>query len=507
MGHYTLALIALFIPEVGENRFIVAALLALVFGPLGLFLTVRLEAGRHGVVEPFIDMVTLLVIVSFVPDIWHYALLVAVVVALAPSIAVSRRSYVLYAGNSLLLIVGMTGIALYHGVENWLVPIGILLAVFPSTLLYSMSLNQQTQEIRARAESLGALRSVAGGVAHDFNNILLSISGSTEVARSLSDNPRIQEALTRILNSTEKATQLTNQLSAFAGERPPEYQSLDLRSEVQAVAQMAASIAPAGVELDVDLPQRALFILGDPGQISQVLLNLTVNAIEAIEDEGQVCIRLFENSGAARIEVQDSGKGIPAAQQESIFEPFVSSKSRGNGLGLAVVKRVVSEHAATISIVSEVGAGTTFTLDLPLVEAPQAHNVEQPEKCILIADDEPPIRAILRHLFENNGYVVYEAEDGEQFVERFAEHINEVCAVVLDVKMPGKTGWQCLSEVRSHIRDLPVLMISGFDPEGRKVDMADPLMKFVAKPFRIAEVQATLAELIDTRTKMVSGQT
>jgi signal transduction histidine kinase/ActR/RegA family two-component response regulator len=502
-GHYMLALIAVLVPEVGENRFVVAGLLAFVFGPLGFLSTIKLDPQKQGSVEPFVDMLTVLVIVSFLPELWSYALIVGVIIALAPSIAIAKASYLLYAANSILLISGMSAIAIYNGVENWFISIGILLAVFPSTLLYAISLNHRTQQIRKKAEQLSALQLVAGGVAHDFNNILTGISGYADFAKTVSaDSPSVQEALGKIQNATVKASQLTNQLIAFAGEKKTEFKPVDVCREVKSVTQMVEGLKPTEVDLSLKLPDAPVYVEGDTSQISQIVLNLAVNAVESISGPGQVDIAVEHDAGKVLIHVKDTGGGIDPALVSNLFEPFVSSKEKGHGLGLAVVKRIISDHKGQLELNGEPGQGTTFTVSLPDTSAPEVAPREKKSvvnQSVLIADDEQPIRAILRQLLENDGYQVFEAEDGTQFVEKFASVKDQLCAVMLDVKMPGKTGWECLEAVREERKDLPVMMISGFDPSGFTLKEPDPAMRFLAKPFRIAEVQALLQELLSTK--------
>lgn len=497
-GHYSLALIALLVPEVGENRLIVAGLLAFLFGPLALLVSLKLDEGRHSTVEPMIDMVTLLVIVFFLPELWFYALIIAVIIALAPSIAISNLSYWYYAANSAVLVVGMTAIALFHEVDGWMIPIAILVAVFPSTFLYSYSLSRTMREMRQRAESLSALQLISGGVAHDFNNILMGIAGYVELAKmGISDAKTLEQTLNKIISSTEKASQLTNQLITFAGNKQIEYKPVDYRREVESIVQSAAGSAKTGIKVSVNLPQEPVFVHGDAIQVSQVVLNLVVNAIDAIETEGQVSVRLTVEDGQAVLEVEDTGTGVEPYKQANIFEPFVSSKERGHGLGLAVARNIVSDHGGDIQLTSELGRGSVFKVRLPAIEV-ESTELQQSNQ-ILIADDEQAIRMILRQLLESAGYEVIEAADGTAFVDLFGELKNELCAVILDVKMPGKTGWQCLEEVRAFSPDLPVLMISGYDPHGPESAGPDEAMQLLAKPFRIAEVRDTISELISRR--------
>lgn len=497
-GHYTLALIAMLVPEVGENRYLVAALLAFFFGPLAFFVSLKLKPGQEGTVEPTIDMITLLVIVALMPELWLYGLIIGVVIALAPSIAISEMSYRYYAANSALLILGLTAIAIYHEVESWLIPIAILVAVFPSTVTYSYSLNQRTQEIRRRAESLSALQLISGGIAHDFNNILMGIAGYAEFARTSAANPdSVQEAVKRIIGSTTKASQLTNQLITFAGNKQIEFKPVDYRREVKSISHSAEGSLRREVNLSVELPDSPVFINGDAVQLGQVVLNLVVNAIESIEGEGDVTVRLSTRDEMAVLEVSDTGSGIEPDRQATIFEPFVSGKERGHGLGLAVVKNIVDEHNGHIQLESKVGEGTLFRVEFPALEVAPEVATRSSTK-ILVADDEQAIRMILRQTLEGEGYEVLEAEDGTAFFTLFEDEGEDACAVILDIKMPGKTGWQCLDMIRETRPELPVLIVSGYDPHGPMADKPDPAMRVLSKPFRIGEIKDTIAQMIAT---------
>ena len=497
-GHYGIALTAFLVPAVGENRMTVAALLAFVIAPGLFFLALKFNFSKSALIDPLVDMFTLLILCSFLPELWHPALLLGVVIALAPSMSVAEKAYRFYSVLIAILIVGMTGIAVFHELKDWLLPIIALIAIYPSVVLYAYGKSLEDEELKAKADALSALQVLSGGVAHDFNNILTGISGYAEFAKTSGIEPRATErALDKILDSAERASLLTRQLMSFSEVQKHQLVAVDIGREVRTVADMLDPSLDSDIKIKLDLPQDIVVAKGDPVQLHQVLLNLMLNAVEASKSPGVIRVKVETSQDKVQIEVADDGEGIPSSVKDSLFQPFVTSKAKGHGLGLAVVKNIVEEHQGTVDVVSNVGMGARFIVRLPKAHTAESESVEAQTtvNTILIADDEKPIRVILRQVMEMDGYDVIEAEDGNRFLELFDLHHEEICAVVLDIKMPGKTGWQCLDEVRRVAPNLPALIISGYDPEGPNIERPDRAMKFIAKPFRIAEVKKAMQEL------------
>jgi signal transduction histidine kinase/ActR/RegA family two-component response regulator len=476
----------------------VAALLAFVIAPSMFFLALKFDFSKSALIDPLVDMFTVLIIVGFLPELWHPALLLGVVIALAPSMSVAEKAYRFYSALIAILIVGMTGIAVFYQLDNWQLPILALVAVYPSVVLYAYGKSLHDQEIRAKADALSALQVLSGGVAHDFNNILTGISGYAEFAKSYDFEQRATErALDKIIDSAERASLLTRQLMSFSEVQKNQLVAVDIGREVRAVADMLNPGLDSDIKIKLDIPPDAVVAKGDPVQLHQVLLNLMLNAVEASKNSGVIRVKVEASNDKVQIEVSDDGEGIPSSVKDSLFQPFVTSKAKGHGLGLAVVKNIVEEHQGTVDVVSNVGIGARFIVRLPIASEPQSEPSEalSAANTILLADDEKPIRVILRQVLEMDGYTVIEAEDGNRFLELFEAQQEEICAVVLDIKMPGRTGWQCLDEVRRVSPNLPALIISGYDPEGPNIERPDHAMKFIAKPFRIAEVKKAIQEL------------
>lgn len=504
-GHYGLALVCFFVPSAGDNRLLVAGLLAFIIGPIVFLFSLRANSDASAWVDPLVDLITLLVVMSFLPHFWHLGLVLGVVIAQAPSMGFAGHSTRRYITTMLILVVGMSLIGTIHQVPDWYLPILVLTAVYPAVVMYHYSQHLRVRDMRQKADSLSALQLLSGGVAHDFNNILTAISGYAEFAKGTGYEPQATErVLNKIIESSERARLLTQQLISFAGDKPRVAEAVDIGAVVRSIAEMLES-THSDAKCEIDVTDSEALALGDPVKLHQVLLNLMINGVEASKSDGVVLVKVSRVSEFIQIEVADEGEGILDSVKNTMFQPFVSSKAHGHGLGLAVVKNIVDEHNGSIDVVSNVGMGARFIVRLPSTEMePTLAVLAGTANTILIADDEKPIRVILRQVFETEGFEVLEAEDGLQFVDLFEKNRDELCLVVLDIKMPGRTGWQCLDDVRQVMPDLPALMISGYDPDGPTLERPDFATKFMSKPFRIAEVKNAIYGLLDAKKRSPS---
>ncbi|MFT4797244.1 MAG: signal transduction histidine kinase/ActR/RegA family two-component response regulator [Sulfitobacter sp.] len=518
VGHLGIALTALLMPALGENRLIVAGLLAFVIAPAVLFLTLRFNSERSAWVDPLMDLFTVLGIVAFMPEFWHLALLVGVVISQAPVMALAKRSYWRFASCMAILLLGMSAIAWVQNVENWQLSILVLVAVYPSVLLFAYSQSLRSRKIQQKAEAFSALQLLSSGVVHDFNNILTAISGYAKFSKTSGLEPLATErALEKIIESAEQAKLLTEQLMSFSGDNKRAFVTVDVSQEVISIAEMLATTLRVDIKIIIEPSDQSVIVKGDPVKLHQVLLNLMMNAVEASNAYGVVRVKVSQINSSVQIEVADDGEGISNTIKKTMFQPFFTTKRTGHGLGLAVVKSFVDEHHGTIDVVSNVGMGTRFVVRLPGLESEASgakklitkatdqqasdHKVRHEKNLILIADDESPIRMILRQVLEMQGFEVLEAEDGNRFGELFKQHQAKICLVVLDVKMPGRSGWQCLDQARGFVPGLPALIVSGYDPEGPTIQCPDYALKFLAKPFGIAEVRQAVVDLLEPDDK------
>lgn len=347
----------------------------------------------------------------------------------------------------------------------------------------------ELQEQLRRAAKLEALGVLAGGVAHDFNNVLFTILANAEFALDLiPDDSEGIEFLQEIIVASQRAGGFCRQMLAYAGRGSYQPQLLDLRNLVPQVDGLVHAALSKKVTLRVEQPDTPALIDGDENQLLQVLLNLVTNAADAIGNrEGTIVVsttaRSYDESALTRfvpatdlapgefweLTVSDTGCGMDEATAARIFDPFYTTKDSGRGLGLAATQGIIARHRAAIALDSVVGEGTTFTVlfpvsvDKPLLapETPTAREVAVPKR-ILVADDEDGLRSILCRRLRRNGFDVVEAADGQQALERFEETPGSFDCILLDLSMPKLSGDEVFQAMRATRPDLPVLLMSGY---------------------------------------------
>ncbi|HOA74680.1 MAG TPA: PAS domain S-box protein [Phycisphaerae bacterium] len=374
-----------------------------------------------------------------------------------------------------------------------------------------------------RLESLGVL---AGGVAHDFNNLLTAVMGSASLARSAvgADSP-VGEYLAHIESAAQQAADLARQLLAYSGKGKFVLTTFDLRSAVQETDSLLRVSIGKSVKLDVELGAVPLYVRGDPGQVRQIVMNLVINAAEAVgEEPGAVSVRTSEielsggpvsgqvsegSLAAGRyvcLEVRDTGPGMDEQTKSRIFEPFFSTKATGRGLGLAAVLGIVRGHRGALSVDTAPGRGTTFRVFLPLSPQPTPDEVvEQMSDAapsmsggtVLVVDDEESVRTVARIILEDSGFNVLTAADGYEGVELFRDHADEVRVVLLDMTMPRMSGREALAAMRQLRPEVRVLLSSGFDEQEATGELAENRFTgFMHKPYRADQLLRKVREMM-----------
>ncbi len=383
---------------------------------------------------------------------------------------------------------------------------------------------QQTQ----RLESLGIL---AGGIAHDFNNLLTGMLGNASLARELlPSDSELHEFLRPIEKSAEHAAQLCQQMLAYAGKGGTVRGPLDLNDLIRDSADLIKLAASRRVNLKVEYGSSLPPVVGDAGQLRQVLLNLIQNASEALGGEhGSVTIRTRAGKGPPTLsddmtwsgeriageyvclEVTDTGCGMSPATRARIFEPFFTTKFTGRGLGLSAVHGIVKQHGGAMCVWSREGQGTTFALYLPsgldlaladlgddrvtLTDTPPPA-----KKVALLAEDESPIRTLAAVALRGLGFTVAEAADGRAAVELFRANPRQFSLAVLDIVMPELDGCEVLVELREARPDLPVVVVSGYSEFDLSDVLSDPLVRFLPKPFRPNDLTSCVRQVLQPRT-------
>ena len=342
-----------------------------------------------------------------------------------------------------------------------------------------------------QSQKMEGIGQLAGGVAHDFNNILTAIIGYGSLAgMRLKNDEKTTQYLEQILAAAERAAHLTHGLLAFSRKQIITPKPADLNGIVKNVEKMLARLISEEIELRPRLSAEDLIVTVDSGQIDQVIINLATNARDAMPEGGSLIIETsrfemtedychshgFGTVGYyALLTVSDSGQGMDDATQARIFEPFYTTKEvgKGTGLGLSIVYGIVKQHNGFVTVYSEKGTGTTFQIYLPLAAgeaAPQRPAEEMAgikggDETILVVEDNREVRDLTLLLLEQNGYRVIEAVDGQDAVAQFAAHQDEIQLVIMDVVLPKMNGKETLLKMQSIRPDVVALFTSGYPAE------------------------------------------
>jgi two-component system cell cycle sensor histidine kinase/response regulator CckA len=352
---------------------------------------------------------------------------------------------------------------------------------------------KQMEGMLNQAQKMEAIGTLAGGIAHDFNNILQVITGCAyQLSMKLKggETAPLASLAEQVLSSSEKASQLTQSILTFSRKQQIDPKPIDLNSTIKSVEKFLKRIIGEEIELVPEYSPDSLLIMADQVQIEQILMNVATNARDAmpgggllritasLEEIGDLFVKTrgYGAPGAyACISVSDTGGGMDEETKRRIFEPFYTTKKlgKGTGLGMAVVYGIVKQHKAYIDVESQPGTGTTIKVYFPLAAITHGETHADEEsgpvtggtETILLAEDEKDVRVFLKGILEEAGYRVIEAENGDDAVERYAMHKDEVHLALLDVVMPKKNGKQAYDEMRKVKRNIKAVFMSGYNEE------------------------------------------
>jgi PAS domain S-box-containing protein len=373
-----------------------------------------------------------------------------------------------------------------------------------------------------QAQKMEAVGLLAGGVAHDFNNILTVVVGygSLLLNKTETDNTA-RGYVEQVLAAAERATSLIRNLLAFSRKQIINPKPVHLSEVVKNLEKLLTRLISEDIELKLYLAHQEASVLADASQIDQVLMNLAINAKDAMPDGGTLIIEtelveideayvrqhVFAQPGQYMLlSMTDTGKGMDAKTKGKIFEPFYTTKEvgKGSGLGLAMVYGIIKQHNGYINVYSEPGKGTTFKLYLPVVaqEAEQlATAVLQPvsggTETILLAEDAVTVRDLAKNILEEYGYQVIVAENGVDAIEAYTAH-PEIALLILDVIMPGKNGKEVYAEIRGLRPDIKALFMSGYTANIiHKKGVLESATEFISKPFSPNAFLRKVREVLD----------
>jgi signal transduction histidine kinase/CheY-like chemotaxis protein len=379
-------------------------------------------------------------------------------------------------------------------------------------------LERQLQQSR-KLEAIGVL---AGGIAHDFNNLLTPIIGYTEMAiQRMDERQGARKDLAVVLDSAVRASGLTRQILAFSRKQLLEMKVLELNGEILSIGKMVRRLIGENIDIRLDLAPGLPCVKADPTQIQQVLLNLAINARDAMPDGGSLTIQSSEveidespvwrkrelpPGRYVQIAVSDTGTGMDESTRIQAFEPFFTTKEqgKGTGLGLSTVYGIVKQHGGDITLYSEPGHGTTFRIYLPSAEGerePQEEDLPaEPERGsgrILLVEDDEAVRGFAQRALEEHGYEVAAAAGGEEALKAAAASPFDL--LVSDVVMPGMNGRELYKEILRIRPGLPVLYVSGYPAgSGSLAELFDGGEPFLQKPFPVAALLEKVRSAMQT---------
>jgi PAS domain S-box-containing protein len=388
-------------------------------------------------------------------------------------------------------------------------------------ILQDVSDRRRLEDRLREAEKMEAIGKVAGGIAHDFNNLLAGVSGFAEMIAANPGDAQVGEWAQTIVRAVGRTGDLTGKLLAFARKGKYVASSVDLHSVIADVVGLLEKDLDRRISVRRELSPGPLWVSGDPAQIQNALLNLAVNARDALPDGGEIRFTTEELSldeaairrdfpelspgPYVRIAVADTGVGMDEEIRRHLFEPFFTTKTEGAGLGLAAVYGAARNHRGSVRVQSSPGRGSTFSFYLPkLVTAAAGASAGGPASGkasparILVVDDEEIIRRVVSQLLTKIGHRVLTCNDGQEAVDLYRDSWGDIDLVILDIVMPRLGGLEAFRLLRRINPSARVLVLSGFSVEGEAQSILDEgALGFMQKPFRLAE----LSEKVETCLK------
>ncbi len=391
-------------------------------------------------------------------------------------------------------------------------------------LIRDVTKRKRLEQQLLQSQKMDVVGQLAGGIAHDFNNILAAMMMQLGLINRNKDLPlEVRELIMDLKSSASRAGQLTRQLLLFGRRQVMQSQQLNLNQVVRNMSSMLRRIIGEDIQLQINHHEGELAVLADPGMLDQILLNLVVNARDAMSSGGQLTIATAKSEitppkdwvsyGTAVpyhccLIVTDTGSGIAPEHLPRIFEPFFTTKEigKGTGLGLATVFSIVNQHGGFIQVESKLGEGTTFRIFLPTVEPTKSASSSKEtsilpvgREAVLLVEDEVRLRVSTCALLKNQGYRVFEAANGREALKVFERHRDSIHLVVTDIVMPGGlSGIELAKKLRKLSPEIPILFTSGYSPEiaGKEI-LLQPGQSFISKPYTAAYLLESMRRCLE----------
>ncbi len=385
---------------------------------------------------------------------------------------------------------------------------------------------QKSEEQLRQSQKLESVGRLAGGIAHDFNNMLTAINGYSDlILREIGDDDSLRKKVLEIKKAGERSSALTHQLLAFSRRQVLQPKLIDLNRVVTDMNQLLLRLIGEDLQLNIELDEKPTCVEADPGQLSQVIMNLVVNARDAMPQGGELTVKteriLFENEPVAQfatkrkglfvmLSVIDKGTGIEEKILEQIFEPFFTTKQVGvgTGLGLSTVYGIVKQSGGYIWVNSKLGEGSEFKVYLPYVEAERQDKKEKKRleqfpygsETILLVEDEEMVRDLTRRILELCGYTVIEARNGVEALKICEETSESIALLMTDVVMPQMNGRELSEKINALKPHIKTLFTSGYmNDRVMRHGVSDDALNFIQKPFAPDVLARKIRELLDKK--------
>jgi signal transduction histidine kinase/ActR/RegA family two-component response regulator len=379
---------------------------------------------------------------------------------------------------------------------------------------------RQLEQQLIESQKMESLGHIAGGIAHDFNNVMASISGALGVLKTKIKDPELKRYVTMGLAGIERGQTVTNRMLTFTRSKDPEVKPVPVEQFFQDINEIVSHTLSKNIRVDLNIEGDGLHVLADYAQLEQAFINLCINAADAMPEGGNIHLYARQASGNEQeniqdaegqehilVRVRDTGNGMPEEVAERIFEPFYTTKERGQGtgLGLSVVYKIIQNHGGWIEVDSRLNIGTTFTIGLPAARPMREsetgeqsiQDIRGQGEHILVVDDEPQIRHLLSDQLEALGYNVTTSEDGASALQIFKAKPDMYALIITDFGLPGMNGQDLAKEIHSIDQAKKIIGITGYIIDENYELTHNGFLTILKKPFKLDELMSVISKSIN----------